>query len=180
MAGGTHHDDARVAVGGQRLVQTGGEGEVAQVVGGELPFPSLFGVLLGAGHDARVVHQDVQRAPPGGGESGDGRGIGQVEMREAHLLIARRCGDVLGDAFARRRVPDSEGDCRARGGQGPGRLGPEAGGGAGDHRTTAGEIDALRHLGSRAGETEGGGEGTHERTPCRVFRCARRLRAFRA
>jgi hypothetical protein len=61
-AGTLDHDDAGGAVGGQRAVQAGGESEVAEMVGGELPLPALFGVLLGTGHDARVVHQHMQRA----------------------------------------------------------------------------------------------------------------------
>ncbi len=46
MTGGADHDDAGGAVGGQRAVQASGESEVPEMVGGELPLPTLFGVLL--------------------------------------------------------------------------------------------------------------------------------------
>lgn len=71
----------------------------------------------------------------------------EVEVCGTHLLVAGRGGgDVLGDAFARRHVPDGEGDRRTRDRQGAGRLGPEAKGGSGDDRAAAGEVDPFGDL----------------------------------
>lgn len=161
MTGGADDDDTGGAVGGERVVQARGEREVAQMVGGELQLPSLFGVLLGAGHDAGVVHQDVQRALPGRGECGDGRRIGEVQVGHMHVLVAGRFGDVLGDELADRHVADGQSDGRPRTSQGPSRLRAETGGCAGDQRTAAREIDTLRDLCGRAGETEGRDDERH-------------------
>lgn len=72
-----------------------------------------------------------------------------------HVPVAGRFGDVLGDALADRHVADGQGDGRPCTGQDASRLCAETGGCAGDQRTAAGEIDALRDLCGRAGESEG-------------------------
>jgi hypothetical protein len=43
---GAHHDHTRVARDGQSIVQAGGQGEVTEVVRGELHLPALGGAHL--------------------------------------------------------------------------------------------------------------------------------------
>jgi len=78
--------------GGERVVQSVGEREVAEVVGGELQFPALGCALLGGSHDAGVVDEQVRRLVPRLDECRNG------------LLVARpsRATETsLGEAIAR-------------------------------------------------------------------------------
>ena len=59
MRAGAQRDDPRLERGGERVVEADGEGEVPEMVGGELHLPALGGVRLGHGHDPRVVDQQV-------------------------------------------------------------------------------------------------------------------------
>ncbi|GAA3251312.1 hypothetical protein GCM10010493_26110 [Streptomyces lavendulae subsp. grasserius] len=103
----------------------------------------------------------MQRAPPVGGEGGDGRRIGEVEAGDAQVPVAGRRGDVLGHALARGHVADGQGDGRSGPGEDAGRSPAEAGGGAGDDRAAAGEVDAPSDVGGGAGEAVGCGDGGH-------------------
>ena len=63
MAGGGNHDYARPALeGGPQSV---GQSEVAEVVGGELRFPTGTNPRLGTGHDTGIVDQHVDMEASG-------------------------------------------------------------------------------------------------------------------
>jgi hypothetical protein len=90
VGAGADGHDPRAMGGGERVVQPGGEGEVAQEVRGELHFPALAGALeLRERHDAGVVDQDVQRLVPGSGEAADGVLVGQVQGAHRDLVLDR-------------------------------------------------------------------------------------------
>ena len=125
VAAGAEVDDADVGVGffgggaaqgGEKL---GGQEGVADVVGAELDFVAVFGGAGGHGHDAGVVHEDVEAGGGGGKGVGgllDGGEGGEVEFEEGDIGV----GDLFLDG----------GDC-----------GFSFGGGAG------GEVDAGVMLG---------------------------------
>src|SRR4029450_487175 len=52
VSDGADRDDAGVAGGDEGVAQAGGQGEVAEVVGGELHLPALAGPRQRGGHDA--------------------------------------------------------------------------------------------------------------------------------
>jgi hypothetical protein len=60
VGAGADRDDAGVPGGRQWVVQAGGQGEMPQVVRGELQLPALRGPGERCGHDAGVVDQDMQ------------------------------------------------------------------------------------------------------------------------
>jgi len=148
-----------------------GQGEVAEVVGGELHLPALGRTHLGRCHQARVVDQDVQRAVPRGGERRDRRLVGKIQRRDQDLLVAGRRDDVLGGALSGRQIADRERDLRARARQGPGGLDADPGCPSGHDDAAAGEIDAVDHLGGGGlGAERRGDEAGHERSRL-VRRC---------
>ena len=98
-------DDHAVAHVGQQQV---GQREVAEVVGAELHLEAVLGALLGDGHDAGVVDEDVEVALPRVGEGVDGGEVGEVEP--AHLGLAVDGG---GGRLALGDVADGEHDARA-------------------------------------------------------------------
>jgi len=63
---------------GQRAAQSGGQGEVAEVIDGELHLPATSVAHQWGGHDAGVVDQDVQRSRPAPYEGRDRCRLGQV------------------------------------------------------------------------------------------------------
>ncbi len=114
----------------------------------ELELPPRLCSGQRAGHDAGVVDEQVERAvipkPVFGTGAHAGKRI-QLELHHVHHA-AGRCPDALRHPFALGHVAHCEGDRRAPGGQGPGRLGAEPAGGPGDQRRLAGEVDALKNL----------------------------------
>jgi hypothetical protein len=64
-------DDTSMARLLEHAVQPEREGEVTELVGGELQLPTLGGAALRCGHDARVADQDVERTTPGADECPD-------------------------------------------------------------------------------------------------------------
>jgi hypothetical protein len=138
-----HHDDAGVAGCGQRVVQTGGQREMAEVVGAELGLPALRGPAVRGVHHAGVVHQDVERSVPGGGERVDTRQIGEIELFDDDVGATGGVGDVGGDRHLGAGV-----------GEGPGGLHADAGGPAGDDRAPARQVDSVDDLQGRAGAAE--------------------------
>ncbi len=64
MPGRAVDDDARAVCGGQERVELAGEGEVPEVVGGELAFPAGPDPPLGGGHDSGNAHQEIERVEP--------------------------------------------------------------------------------------------------------------------
>ena len=67
-----------------------GQREVAEVVGAELHLEAVRGALLGHGHHAGVVDQDVEVALPGVGERAHGGEVGEVERADLGLAGDRR------------------------------------------------------------------------------------------
>ena len=122
-------------------MQAGGEGEVTEVVGGELELPAFRGAEFGGRHHAGVVDEDVERAVPVRDEVGDRLLVGQVQP-----------------------CADRDGDFGAGGGEDPGGLQSEAGAAAGDDRASAGQVDAVDHLGGGGGWAERVG-GAHDSAP---------------
>lgn len=85
-------------------MQADREGEVADVVGGELALEARGRALeLLDGHHARVVDEHVQRPVPGGDEGADRVEVGQLERRDADIAV-----DVGGDALAGLGVADGD------------------------------------------------------------------------
>jgi len=64
MPAGADGDDAGLFSGGQGAMQTGGQREMAKVVGCELQLPPVTGVGFGTGHHTGVVDQDVEWPRP--------------------------------------------------------------------------------------------------------------------
>ena len=98
-------DDHAIAHVGQQQV---GQREVAEVVGAELHLEAVLGALLGHGHHARVVDEDVEVALPRIGEGAHRGEVGEVEL--AHLGLAVDGG---GGRLALGDVADGEHDARA-------------------------------------------------------------------
>jgi hypothetical protein len=110
-----------------------GQGEVAQMVGGELQLPALGRTLqLRQGHDPGVVHQNVQRPGPAGHEVAHRGLIGEVQARDRDLGA-----ELGGDLLPRSHVPDRERHLSPGAGQGPGSLDPNARGASGDRLAEA-------------------------------------------
>jgi hypothetical protein len=158
LGGGADRDDARPGGGRERAVQAGGQGEVAEVVGGELHLPAFGGAHQRGGHQPGVVDQDVQRARPVRGEGAHGCLVGEVERGDQDRLVAGAGDDVPGGAVARLFVADGEGDLGAGTGQRAGGLDADAGGPAGHDGPAAGQIDAVHDLGGRGLCGERGGD----------------------
>ena len=124
---------------------------MAEVVGRELRLPARPDARLRAGHDRRVVDQDVDAAP--GVEEALGEGVDAVEVAEVELvdLDALDAGEhlarVLGPAGRDDDVRAGAGE-RARGLQAEARVA------AGDDREPAGEVDAGEDLGGGAAVAE--------------------------
>ena len=159
------HVRARVADGGERH-DTGafgrlqlrgefhGQRHVAEMVGAELAFPALADAGEGAGHDAGIVDQEVQRpAGPGIviGKAAHAGEVGKVHRRD--LDLTGDAGERFGCEF---RTPRGYGDARPGRGEGADGFQPDAGIAAGDDGILALEVDALddflgRALGMKAG-----------------------------
>ncbi len=76
---------------------------------------------MSCGSTAALIDEDVERLPAlghGGGEAGDGIGLGQIERRDGRVAAGRV--DAFLDRFERLGVARGEHDMRARRGQ---RLG---------------------------------------------------------
>lgn len=131
-------------------VEAEGEGEVAQVVDGELRLPTVrCADEFRRSHHSGVVDQDVQRAVPGRHERGDRRPVGQVEPSYRQLSRLGRQFSFQACHYAGTRVgvPHGQGDIGARRGECPGRLHPDSGTGSGHHGPAAVQVDAVDHLG---------------------------------
>ena len=85
-----------------------GQREVAEVVRAELHLEAVLGALLGDGHHAGVVDEDVEVALPRVGEGVDGGEVGEVEL--AHLGLALDGGR---GRLALGEIADGEDDVRA-------------------------------------------------------------------
>ena len=128
---------------------------VAEVVGRELRFPARSDTCLGAGHDARVVDEDVDAAVRGQeafGEGPYGVEIGEVERVDLDSLDA---ADRLPRGL---RPPCGHHDTGARRRQRTRRLQAEARVAAGDDGELPGQIDAAQDFRGGAVGSEGGAD----------------------
>jgi hypothetical protein len=106
--------------------------------------PAFRGARQRAGHHPGVVDQDVQPAVPGGGERGDRCLVGEVQVADENLLVARGRDDALGGALPLCAVADRQGHLRAGAGERPGGFDADAGRSPGHDDPAAGQADALR------------------------------------
>ena len=155
MAGGAERDHPRAAAVRQQRPQQVGEREVAEVVGGELRLPARPHPRLRAGHDRRVVDEDVDAAPVV--EHLPGERPHAVERAEVELADPRAL-DPLEHLGGVLRPPGRDDHLRARAAQRAHGLQPEARVAAGDDREATAEVDALEHLGRRRAVAEAGAD----------------------
>src|SRR5215218_9875797 len=134
-AGAGDRDHAGAVAGQQGRQQQGGEGEVAEVVDGQLHLEPVLGPPLGDAHQAGVVDQDVDAPVAGQDPLGrlPHRGLGgEVQW----LQLQRGVGDLVADRRHRRLglglVAGGHHHVAALAGQLPGHLQAEAAVGAGD------------------------------------------------
>ena len=149
MRRGADRDDAPGAVGHERVVQAEREREVPEVVGGELQLPALGRARLGGRHHACVVDEHVQWARPGRDEGRDRRPVGEVEVLDAHVGIARGFDDLAGRALAGGKVAHRERHVGSRARQRTRRLDSDPGRAAGDDDAATAEVDAACYFRSR-------------------------------
>ncbi|KPC68003.1 hypothetical protein ADL26_20670, partial [Thermoactinomyces vulgaris] len=91
-------DDARVAARFEQAEETPGEREVAEVVGGELALVALRAERARRGHDAGVVHEEVEPVAVGVQTVGElGHRVEVFEVERADLEVRARVvgADVL-------------------------------------------------------------------------------------
>ena len=139
-------------------MQPSGQGEVTEMVRGELHLPPLRSPQLRGGHDAGVVDQDVQRPVPVGDEGRDGRLISEIQRRDQDPLVAGAGRDVFGGTRASLDVAHGQGDLGVRARERPGGLDSDTGRAAGDDRTFAAQIDTRDDVGGRRLRAERGGD----------------------
>ena len=85
----------------ERVVQSAGQSEVAQMVGGELQLPTLCRQLeVRQRHHAGVVDEQMERSTPARGEGGDRRLVREVEPADVECIVARGGGDVGGTSVS--------------------------------------------------------------------------------
>src|SRR5215218_8497374 len=164
-AGAGDRDHAGAVAGQQGRQQQGGEGEVAEVVDGQLHLEPVLGPPLGDAHQAGVVDQDVDAPVAGQDPLGrlPHRGLGgEVQW----LQLQRGVGDLVADRRHRRLglglVAGGHHHVAALAGQLPGHLQAEAAVGAGD------DGDGARLVGDL-----GGGPGhALDATPAGCCGCA--------
>ena len=149
VAEGADRDDARGRSAQERRRDQTGRQEVTQVVRPELELEAVGRLGFGAGHDARVVHEDVEGLVARQEALGEGANARQrVELELLHLdaLVAGGLADglrgrlALGEVAGRDHHPGSLGGQRAR------RLGTQAARAARHQRELPVEIDSLEHL----------------------------------
>jgi len=88
-------DDARSVAAPQQRQQARRQGEMAEIVGGELQLESIGALApLGQRHDARVIDQQIDAAPCG--EQLIGEGCDRGERRKIKLLETYVCIGVGG------------------------------------------------------------------------------------
>ena len=120
------------------------------MVGAELGLEAVGGLALGAGHDAGVGDDHVERLAgrdQGVGAGADAGQRGQVELDQLEPAAVGRLGaDAVGRALGLVQVARGADHLRAVGGQGAGGLDAEAGRDAGHQDALAAEVDALQHL----------------------------------
>src|SRR3954447_5180039 len=98
-------------------MQPEAQGEVAQVVGGELEFPAFGGSGQFADDDAGVVDQEVQWPAPAASEIGNRGAVDQVQRSDVQGACGARSCDVLGDFCAGVGIADRQGDLGAGAGE---------------------------------------------------------------
>ena len=154
VPGGGQRHDPRVRPPQDRRRQQRGQQEVAEVVRPELGLEAVGGATERAGHHPGVVDQHVDGVVGVEVGVGERTHAGQVAQVD-HAGLDRRIGNgwrELGQGSGRPLLAAGQhGDRRAVGGERPGALTAEAGGGAGDDDPTPGQVDPLEHLvGGRA------------------------------
>ncbi len=137
----------------QRVMETGGQGEVAEVVGDELQLPACGGSFEAVGDEPGVVDEQVKRAIPCFGEVADrvpaARSSRRTRGRMARVDVSMSSATVTPASVLRTaRVTCAPAAVSARG------FGPEAGRGSRHDRADAAEVDALEHVGCGAGRGE--------------------------
>ena len=119
-----------------------------------------FVVPYGAGHQAGVVDEEVEAVVLGEEPVGEGANAverGEIELSHVQLDGMVDCGaDALGGRFAAVEVAHRHDDLSTVVGEGAGRLLPEPGRSAGDHRKPAREVDAGQYVVGGGGEPERG------------------------
>lgn len=180
MRTGAHRHHAGPAGLDQCAVQTGGEGEVPEVVDGELELPALFGTGLGCRHHPRVVDQDVQWPGPCGRERADRGRIGKIQGSHLYLGRTGRGGNGRGHTLSRCRVTYGQGDLRAGPGECAGGLHAEARSASGDDGAAAAQVDSGDDVGGSGLGGEGSGDacGGHTHAIPALIRCNRRTLRF--
>ena len=163
MSAGADRHDAGAVGRFERGVQSEGEGEMAEIVCGELHLAALGGPCqLGQGHDAGVVDQHMHRpGPEPGSEVPDRRRVGDVEGRGLHSRIPGGFSDLGCDPAAGVEPSHTENDVGACGGQRTCGLHADAGSRSGDDGATAGQVDIGKDIGGRGGEPERGCKQWH-------------------
>lgn len=119
------------------------EGEVTEVVGGELGLPAGADAGLRAGHDPGAVDDEVDGPSRGEEPVGEGAHALQVAEVEVVRLDAVETGEVLAGGVRTARRHDDPGPGP---GQRPGGLQAEAGVPAGDDGQLPGQVDAPQDL----------------------------------
>ena len=134
MRPGGKRDNARLAPfdGAEGITQSAAQGEVPEVIVGEVQFPTIRGAGQAGRDDARVVDQQVQRAVSALDKAGYCGAIGQVQGGDVHTAATSRLPDVPGGLEPGPGVTDRQGDIRAGPGERTGSLQTDAGRGPGD------------------------------------------------
>ena len=114
-------------------MQTLGQREMTQVVGGELPLETVGRALQVGSDDAGVVDEQVQRPVPGRDEVSDRERIGELETRDANGAVVDRGVHGVRRRLARGDVANRQSDLGPGRRERPRRLHPDSGRGPGDH-----------------------------------------------
>ena len=104
-------------------MESGGQGEVAEVVGGELHFPSFGGSLQAAGDQSGIVDQQMQWTVPLLHEACDADLVGEVQWPNDGPTRTGRRGDRFGNFATRCGITYGKGHCGSGGSQGAGSFG---------------------------------------------------------
>src|SRR5436190_5948680 len=120
------------------------------MIGGEVHFVARLRSGFRAGHHPCVVDEYVKRPIPRGDERCDRFHIGDVELCYVQRFVAGVRSDGQSCTFASGDISYSQSDLRADAGKRSRRFKTDTGGGAGDYRATATEIDTRGDLGSSA------------------------------
>jgi hypothetical protein len=154
----TDRDDACPAGGRECAMQSGGQCEVAEMIGGELELPTLRRSGQRAGHDPGIVDQDVHRLVPRGDERRDRCRVGEVNRRDQDVGVAGGGLDLRGDALSRVGGADREGHLCTRGGECARGFEADAGCPTGHDDPTAGQVDSGDDLCGGGSPLEGCGD----------------------